>query len=152
MIQRIQSVYLFLAGIIPAITFLSPLAFLRIDGGELIIKAISYEAANYPINSSTIPWGIALPMVLLMVVNLLNIFCYMNRKRQIRLTGWAIVITVLIYISLITYIVLFANKTAASVSPAPMALAPLISLAFTLLARRAIKKDEALVRAADRIR
>ena len=152
MIQRIQSVYLFLAGIIPAITFFAPVARLQAGDGLLSMSSLGYEAANFPVDEGVMPWGMTVTALLLVAINLWAIFCYRNRKKQVTLTNWAVAITLLFYIAAVVHIVMIANDASVSVSPAPMLFAPLAALCFTMLARRAIKRDEALVRAADRIR
>ena len=152
MIQRIQSVYLFLAGLIPALTFFAPIARLQTDNGWLNMSAVYFEAANFPIAPDIMPWGVTAATVLLIIINFWNIFCYKNRKKQIRIADWSIAITLLFYIATIVHVMLLATETEASFKPTPMLFAPLVAMIFILLARRAIKKDEALVRAADRIR
>lgn len=152
MIQRIQSVYLFLASLLPALTFFAPVATLSADNGQLSISSAYFEAANYPLHDAILPWGMLIMASILILVNLGNIFCYKNRKKQIRLADCGIAATLLFYAASIYHILVHASETNASVSVSAMFFAPLIGLVFILLARHAIKSDEALVRAADRIR
>lgn len=152
MIQRIQSVYLFLAGLIPALTFFTPIAKLQVRGGWLNISSAYYEAVNFPIVAGMMPWGITIATLFLVVINIWNIFCYKNRKKQIKIANWSIALSLLFYLATILHIILMISETEASVKPTPVFFAPLLAMFFILLARQAIKKDEALVRAADRIR
>ena len=116
MIQRIQSVYLLLAGVFPALAFIGDLPH----------------------------WCIAVLLALLIALPLYTIFRFANRKQQVGLCNcnFALVALYAIAYGFICY------QTAFSVWLA----LPLVSLVFVWLARRAIKRDEALVRAADRIR
>ena len=130
MLQRIQSVYLLLAGLIPAIALFAPLAFFTKGNGSYIMMATGFMAAEIApySGSSQIPWGIGTFTVLTIILSLLNIFKYKNRSLQIKLCNWT------------------------EFTPALCAGAPALSLIFVILAKMAVKRDEALVRAADRIR
>ena len=137
---------------IPALSFFAPIARLQTENGWLNMSATYFEAANYPVPAGIMPWGVTVATALLVIVNLWNIFCYKNRKKQIRMANWCIALTLIFYIAAIAYVIVFASETEASVRPTPTMFAPLVAMIFTLLARRAVKRDEALVRAADRIR
>lgn len=155
MIQRIQSVYLFLAGLIPAFTFTTPLARFQDTKGEgfLTLSALNLQAANMGLpNVQPTYLLMAILSALLIALAAFNIFQYKNRRRQIRITGWSVALVVAWYIAYIAVSTIIAGELSLSFKPALCAALPFASLVFTLLARRAIQKDEELVRAADRIR
>ncbi|MBR1652053.1 MAG: DUF4293 domain-containing protein [Alloprevotella sp.] len=155
MIQRIQSVYLLLAGILPAFTFTTPLA--RFSLGEdafLTLSSLGLRATGTPQPTATQPVYLALALlaVLLMLLSVLNIFGYKNRKRQVRVCNWSVALAVAWYAAYVGICAMFTQQTGTAFTPALCAALPFLTLVFTLLARRSIKKDEELVRAADRIR
>ncbi len=93
------------------------------------------------------------PSLLLLVLSIIGmvalviaLFGYHNRRRQMRLCAVAAVVIVAWILAYVT--LLLTHRLALHI----VALAPVVALALTLLARRAIKKDDELVRAADRIR
>lgn len=156
MIQRIQSVYLFLAGLIPAFTFTTPLArFLdNKTEGFLTLSSLNLQAAGMPQPTNVTPTYLALAVLSALIIGFsaFNIFQYKNRRRQIRLANWSVALVVVWYIAYIAVSTILTRDLGTSFAPALCAALPFVSLVFTLLARRAIQKDEALVRAADRIR
>lgn len=155
MIQRLQSVYLFLAGFLVLTVATSPLV--RFDKGEgfyaMTARAFqANEVAPY-VGTPSKPYGVLFFTVLLAVLLWVNIFLFKNRKKQIRLCNYAIVSFVCYFATIAAYAWAFAvNAGTEGCSPTLCLLFPLLSLALTLLARRGIKRDEELVRAADRIR
>lgn len=155
MIQRIQSVYLLLAGILPAFTITTPLArFSMKEEGYLTLSALGLRASETAQPTATQPVYLVLAVlaVVLIALSLVNIFGYKNRRRQVRVCNWSVALTVAWYVAYIGICVLFTQQTATAFTPALCAALPFLTLVLTLLARRAIKKDEELVRAADRIR
>lgn len=84
-----------------------------------------------------------------------TIFLYKNRKFQIfltRITLLAIIIQIVGIFFLNDHVVKGFNSANPSVTYSFSCIIPLIALVLTFLANRAIRKDEELIRAADRIR
>ncbi len=155
MIQRIQSVYLLLAGILPAFTITTPLArFYTDETAYLTLSALGLRATGTMQPTATMPYHFALAFIslLLVALPLANIFLYRNRRRQMRLCNWVVVLGMAWYAAYIGLSVMLLQQTQATFSPALCAALPFLSIVLTLLAHRAVKKDEELVRAADRIR
>lgn len=160
MIQRIQSVYLFIAFVaalllffFPMASFLSEMEYFKfyIYGLESMVPGTS---DMYVINQwYTVPLiGLA---VALGFITLVAVFLYKNRLLQMRL----IKINIFLNIILIgLFFLLYMPVVEDAVGVAPEygnelgIYLPLISLIFLILGHRAIKKDEKLVRSADRIR
>lgn len=145
-----------MAGLIPAFTFTTPLARFQ-DAkteGFLTLSALNIQAADMPMPANVQPTYLLLAALSALIIGLsvFNIFQYKNRRRQIRLANWGVALVVVWYIAYIAVGTLLTSDLGMSFSPALCAALPFVSLIFTLLARRAIQKDEALVRAADRIR
>ena len=134
MIQRIQSVYFLLAGILPAITFWCPLA---------VYTGPAVSEPQYVLSALGL---------LSLVVAFYALFSYKNRRQQIRIGGWLISSLMLLALSLVAYGYSYAEVRHLDFMPYWGTLLLFFSVFFAILGRRAVRKDEELVRAADRIR
>ncbi len=155
MIQRIQTLFLLGAFACLGVLFLIPLGHLVIPSGEIThVLDFNYNgitAGEYVENDYTV-----LPLTILMAITafitLVSIFMYKNRVLQMRLNGINIFL-MLGQIGVFFYYFLNAAKQVNAEIDFPLAsILPLAAIIFTYLAIRAIGRDEALVKAADRIR
>lgn len=154
MIQRIQSVYFLLAGIFPAITFWCPLAVYTsptVSEPQYVLSALGLLSSA---EGGTVahPWGIMFFNVLSLVVAFVALFSYKNRKQQMRIGGWLISSLMLSALSLVAYGYSYAEVHHLDFMPSWGTLLLFFSVFFAILGRRAVRRDEELVRAADRIR
>lgn len=147
MIQRIQSIYLVLAGLFPAFTLFVPVAAFGGKGGAVTLSSLGFSA---DVQTRT-PFELAVLAVVAVVLPLVALFLYGNRKKQVKLAGIAQAVNVLWYAAFAVACFL-TNGQGSEYSFSVGCLFPLLSLLTLLLAKKAIKHDEALVRAADRIR
>ena len=76
------------------------------------------------------------------------VFQYKRRMKQMRLVAWAQLLVLLEYIAVALPVIILKNSAINLV----YFIGLLLIFLFLLLARKAIAKDERLVRAADRIR
>lgn len=150
MIQRIQTLYLLAVvalGIaliwLPVVQFVTPE-----EAAELQIWGLS-ALGGVPLQGL---WGLLVTTLLIPVLALVDIFLYNKRLLQARLNIFTIMLCLGYYGVLAIYI--WQAKLALGVDwhILPSACIPLVCLVLTLMATRRILKDEALVRAADRIR
>ncbi len=158
MIQRIQSLYLFLASVALALLFFLPIySFDKTEEGISKSVKISvsgkYEKvtdhyvlvkANKPLMIMNMAIGLGL---------LALIFQYNNRKRQLRITR----VMVILEFSLMIFVfsILSRELQADQIDQAQYgigAFLPTIAVLLTTLAARGIKRDEQLVQSANRIR
>ena len=154
MIQRIQSLYLFVASALMAVTLFAPLARFAGEGSEFRLYAFAFRSLDGAASQPTLYMGVLLAAAC--ALPLVTLFLFRRRLLQIRLcvvvpgllTGAAVVEG--IYYSLGSRIFSGLESHFQGVHAA-IAL-PLVSLVFVWLAARAIFRDEVLVRAADRIR
>lgn len=161
MIQRIQSIYLFVAALVLAVALFVPYA---VFGGEFgsahfsILKGVTQRADGLRIVDD--PYLVAIIMVSINILMLLvSIFLFKNRKAQIALVYTSLFSILASLGSLVyhTYALMqyyMSSNTALhyeAVSSFGLYL-PILAFAFAWLAARAIKKDDELVRSADRIR
>ena len=143
MIQRIQSVYLFLVMMLSVALF-----FVNLYSIETIMGATPlFQQFNVMSNT--------MYLILNSVAGLfalITIFLYKNRNLQIRLSNLNMLF-MCIFIGTVFYFADHSKTDAASIVHYSIgSFFPSIQLVFTFLAMRAIKKDEQLVRSADRLR
>ena len=162
MIQRIQTIYLFVLTALMAAVLFTPLA--RFLGGteEFRLMAFGVKSLGEPAGlgadslyvASTLYMGIL--VVLSTLLPLVNIFLYKRRWLQIRLCMVEIVLLVGVQIFVCYYIFKAWHSVAGfeihSVSYSLVDIFPLIGIVLAYMAMRGIIKDETLVRSLDRIR
>ena len=152
--QRIQTVYLILAVIACTICLCLPIA-------ELLPKDLGASSTVFnlwtitPDGSKEFPWWSIVNFVILLFVCTIGtgtIFLYKTRKKQAKLCSAAAVLTIIwmIIFGVCAYSGLIEHNGDMIVKYA--ACLPFVAMVFFILARRAILKDEALVRSMDRIR
>ena len=130
MIQRIQSIFLLII-VLCGVGLVVFLPFMK----HIIVICI---------------WALDLFSILIATITL---FQYKNRIRQILFCNWLILINVLMLIPLIYGCIFGYDSGYVLIKDIIIWLSlPLISTISAFLARRYIKKDEELVRSADRIR
>ena len=161
MIQRIQTLYLLAIVILgitlcfkPVIQLVTPE-----EAAELRIYNLSAPGRELVTNEDCQPvvclqglWGLLLTTALIPLLALVDIFLYKKRLLQARLNIFLALLCLGYYGVLAIYI--WQAKLALGVDwhILPWASIPLICFVLTLMATRRILKDEALVRATDRIR
>ena len=129
MLQRIQTVWIFLA--VLGAVFLN-----------LVAQDFDIFGGNLTINIAT---------VLLIVIGLLSLFSFKNRKRQILLNNISIIINALL-IGLLTFWLLNLSGGIQLPEKGIEPIFSLISIICLLLANIYIRKDERLVKSVDRLR
>jgi hypothetical protein len=161
MIQRIQTLYLLVIVILgitlcfkPVIQLVTPE-----EAAELRIYNLSASGLELVTNEDCQPvislqglWGLLVTTALIPLLALVDIFLYKKRLLQARLNIFLALLCLGYYGVLAIYI--WQAKLALGVDwhILPWASFPLVCFVLTLMATRRILKDEALVRAADRIR
>ena len=170
MIQRIQTVYLLLIVIASVVLLWRPvLSFTSTeDAGVQRFATLSaipglqeqalVEDADFVPNADVQPltlngtWGLLVTTALIALLALVDIFLYNKRILQARLNIFLACLCVGYYGVLFMYIWFAKMNLGMDWHILPWAAVPLVCFVLTLMATRAILKDEALVRAADRIR
>ncbi|MFN0216369.1 MAG: DUF4293 domain-containing protein [Saprospiraceae bacterium] len=151
MIQRIQTIYLFLAAAALASPIFFPLATASGDLSSLASTENNFFADGiYWIKE--FPGGMS--VLFAAVFTVYAIFLYKNRPRQMRLAGGMAVLTVLLTVLFASLGYYYAQKLPGG-ARAQLALGsvyPLVAIPLLILAYRAIKKDENLVQSSNRLR
>ena len=151
MIQRIQTVYLVLISVISISLFFLPIAGYLDDAYILTLLGVK---TNLPINALNTPNVIPLLIIntLLLIFSLVTIFMFNNRMLQLRLCKSILLTNTVFIVILFFYADDISTVYFSKVNYKFGAVLPLISFVLLYLATRAIKKDESLVKSADRLR
>jgi len=145
MIQRIQTIFLFLAALAFVALFQFPFAISDVaNSGFLADK-------DFDVYDNEVLMVLA---ALGALIALVAIFLFKNRPLQIRLSYLVIILGVLL---LVVATVLFYNEAAvifekSQIDDSVGLYMPFLGLIFGFLAARYIRKDEKIVRSADRLR
>ncbi len=154
MIQRIQSVYLFLATSLYFIMLTSPLAQIQLPHDIFLlfhhnqITALGGETFQ-PVSV----WPVTILIVAIMLTGLVDIFLFKKRTLQMRLC----VFNILLMFGLVGLIYFYTKYTINRFDGVNWVflwpiVVPFISIILTYLALKGIQKDDALVKSYERIR
>lgn len=151
MIQRIQSIYLFLVGVLCIVALCLPVGHFSLHGVRLVdfynLRLVMVEGAY-----SYMCWPMAVVLLLVAVSAFLAIFLFKKRMLQVRLTVFSGILLVCYYILMVGYTFYIKGELEAQFSISTWLCLPLVSLVLDYLAFRAIMKDELLIRSLDRLR
>ena len=154
MIQRKQTIFLLISAVLSALTFCTPLIAFSLEGSkdiEMTLTALSFQTGGAPVTAPG-TWYLIFIAAMATLMAFLAIFGYKNRKQQVRQCYSVILANAL----LIGSVALYAAAVLQAEGTAPIykwgIALPVAAIAFDILAIRGIKHDEALVRAADRLR
>jgi len=160
MIQRIQTIYLALTAICGLLMYFFPLVSL-VPANELAEPVIYHLSAlevkviaNGTANILMRLWPVVVLNAITIAFSVFTILQFKQRVKQIRMTHFLLIL-LLIQIVFIVFDVEKLSKVAGTGHMMTFGLysvLPLLQLLLTRLATGAIKKDEALVRSADRLR
>lgn len=151
MLQRLQSLYLFLSFALYIALFSSPVFY-------IVENSISYSVYLNKINPALegtvhglLPLRIIISLVA--VISFFSIFLFRKRKLQIRFVQIAQIFILASIISLGIYHYIYTHYGHQfHVRLTPFVVIPIISLFLNFLAIRGIRKDQALIDSLDRLR
>ncbi len=162
MIQRIQTLYLVIVLALSVASFCFPLAVFETDKYDaseynLIPEAVSAETTSLP--QGSIAWNAIFFPIASGVLALVAIFLYKNRPLQMKITAFGFLLST-IYVGLLLLWIISAQETALAQQSIQVTKTiygvstylPMAQVLFFILAQRAIKKDEKMVRDSERIR
>jgi len=142
MIQRIQSLWLFIAAFVSGALFIFPLYHYTVAGPEQLMGARN-------------DYMLLILAALMTVIPLLALFMFGNRKRQKNLC-WLSLLSSAAFIA----VMLMKIQNLKSAVPPPVSdnfalpgpVIPVVAIVCVILAIRGIRRDEALIRSVDRLR
>ena len=152
MIQRVQSIWLFLASLTLFMLLILPVVTKMSNGTEfwILVSGLYQKATTGTIKvQSFLP--LLISTVIVAILTFSNIFNYRNRTLQKRICNVVIILTV----GLSFWIYIMAQKIPGGLEGAGYnagAFMPILAIIFCFLATRGIKKDEQLIKSADRLR
>ena len=144
MIQRIQTLYMFIAAIASGVLIFFLSLWKDVSGNEFLALDLLKE-------SSFLMKMIPILFLLSAIVSLLSIFMFKTRKRQFILNRLNILINLILLGVLIYHLLTLSGETKVS-EKGIGAVLPVVVILFLAIANRAIKKDEDLVKSVDRLR
>lgn len=151
MIQRIQSVYLFLVTVLLVVAAFMPLG-QWIEADQVtahLFKPLGVTMANGEFQST---WGLFGILLLSAIIAGCTIFLFRNRMLQIRMTIFSTILLVGYYIVLGVFAYMLSSDLNASFQLDWALCLPAICMVLNYLAFRGIYRDEVMVKAADRLR
>lgn len=152
MIQRIQSVYLFLSIVAMVVCACLPVATIVPTG--MGIASDMYNLCIIDGNDGSLSFAVSGLFALLaagVITSVINIFSYNNRKAQSR-DCLVTIMLMLLWIGLYAFEAYTYNTEKATFDVRFTACLPIVAIILQWLARVAIRKDEKLIRSIDRIR
>lgn len=156
MIQRIQSVYLALAALLGAslavgtvATYISPMGITTTLGTSSTVVNASAQVLESSINTS-----IVASILVIVAIALFSLFSFKNRKTQQLLCNIGTVLSLFatLYLAFTNNKLMEENSMSTFMVSNFRLFTPLICMMLFILAQRAIKKDDDLVKSADRLR
>ena len=154
MIQRIQTLYLFIATCLMAALFFFPFAkFIALDGNLYIFNFTGiFQEGDASGTKLGNPWPVTVLICLSLILTIFTIFQFKGRTRQIKLAYLDILILLSTNASIYFYAWSGNKLLGASFHLTLFSGLPLMAILFVILAIRNIRKDENLVKSIDRIR
>jgi len=163
MIQRIQSLWLLLASLSVCLLFFFPVANFVPDLESANAHAVIFDfyAHNIKYAAESMESNLYAPLAKYTVIAVvlvciltpfISIFMHKNRPRQVQLSRLTVLLNAVLLVAFFLLSDSFAEKSHTLVSYGVGVYVPIIPIACLLLAVRFIRKDDKLVRSADRIR
>lgn len=155
MIQRIQTIFLFLATVFAGILFFTPV--FSFNCGEELMKfsVFGIENANEAIQFSVVYLlPLLITTILAVVIPFFTIFKFKKRELQLKLSSLNIFLNAIICGLIFLY---YASNVEEKINPETVhymfgTYIPLINIVLSVLAMRWIKKDIDLLKSVDRLR
>ena len=150
MLQRIQTIYLILAGICTSLTLYFSFATYSISG-----KLVSFTSQGFsPFGKNIENFPLYIVIIISSILIALSIISFKKRKRQIFLnTANYMVVLALIVLIFINFKNFEPTQDEnIEISYGVGMFLPIVTLVLLFMANRAVKKDEELIKSMDRIR
>lgn len=155
MIQRIQTLYLFLTTVLSGL-FLNG-HIINFPGSPRNILYIGSDGLSLTNNTGgkeTLFILLVITTIILAIflISLIAIILFKRRKAQMKMAAACVVLSVILIIASAVYIIFVFNSAVDSLKPGMNIIIMPFILIFSWLAYRGIRKDEELVKSYDRLR
>jgi hypothetical protein len=156
MIQRKQTIFLLLSAIALAFLHYFPLASFIGDRDSLVLYIFKVESL-VPGQIPALPDYFIFPILavnsLIILLTILTIFLFKNRRMQLNLLRFSLILLLIMIASFFFYYVNLLEKASGGLAHYEIgSYMPLVAFVFYILAYRGIMSDEKLIRSADRLR
>lgn len=155
MIQRIQSLYLFMTSVI-SIIFLKGVYLTFFDKSgthlNLAMTGLYRIAENGALEQIGVLWFITIPGLIIPALSMITVFMYKRRDLQLILVRILMLFVIAFLAASIIYIIFIIARFETNIDNWYKLLIPVIQLVLVILAFRGVKKDDDLVKSYDRLR
>lgn len=151
MIQRLQTLYLLLALAATIVCLCLPIASIEPKGMGVSIEVFNLIVTGSKGAISFSTWPLFTLLLATCPLDIAAIMLYKKRKTQIRLCNWSIILCLAWY-AYYAFMILGTFQQLGTWNASFAVCLPLIAVILYALAIRGIRKDEELIRSADRIR
>ncbi|MCX2493913.1 DUF4293 domain-containing protein [Pedobacter sp. PF22-3] len=155
MIQRIQSIWLFLAALTLVLMLFLPIATKTVDGSEANVYTNGLHHYLEGKTGKTLNVEFFLPLLItniaVALICFINIFNYKKRSFQKRFA----IVTIILIVGFAFWCSIYAKELPGGIAGANFgfgAYLPALAILFVVLAIFGINKDERLIRSAERLR
>ena len=153
MIQRIQTIWFFLAAVASALLFCIPCSLLTVGSNSesaFTLTALGLQG----VDGTTLrySWGILTFSIVQTILPIVALLSYKNRKRQKLLSTCMLLGHILLLGTIIAYSYAYASDLKASVGYYYGMALPVVGYILVRLALRGVQKDEDLIRSTERFR
>ena len=151
MLQRIQSLYLFISLVLYLILFFTPI--FNVHGNNEVYTVFSYKISPVQNVLNLNVWPICISVSMIFLIQLIALFSYKKRKLQIRLLQFNIILVLLSIITIGIYLYHFSGISEdAHIHLTLNVSIPFISAILFYMAIKGIRRDQALINSLDRLR
>ncbi len=161
MLQRIQTVYLFIVCVLSLVCLCTGVGTYTVKGEEVAtFSNFTFDTfGQFAAYESAGPWTLGVLLIVVVFLTIVSIMLFHKRMRQLRLTIMSSIMLVGYILTYAFFAYVYKEKLMLAVpgemvefTPSVIAAMPVVSLILNALAIAGIRKDEALVRSLDRIR
>jgi hypothetical protein len=149
MIQRVQTLFLLAIIATSSLLFFKPFEVVK-DGVSTFFITLMPGALSDIVKPSI--YGPMALNFIIIILSLYTIFKFKNRRKQIKFCQIILALSVILIGNLFAFSFLKTESSAVVVDYTKYSFIPVINIVFAFMARYFIKKDDKLVRSADRIR
>lgn len=148
MIQRVQTIYLIGSIVLFVLMLCFPLGYFVLGTN---ISSFGFRGVQIgPDFHHTL--AISVILFIAVICEIIALILYRNRLLQMRLVTFNTLLQIAFYIALVSYIFLYKGEFKVTYSVNWTAFLPLLTIVLNILAYRAIRKDETLVRSLNHLR
>ncbi len=154
MIQRIQSIYIFVASVLTICLFFVPSFHFSVGQGSYDITACHISPA-FSLVPSTVMLPLALVTFFAFLLCLISIFLFRNRTLQMKVVRINAFLQIVILFTMVAYVFFMFDKSGQTNIHIDFSMAlifPIVNVILLAFARKRIKADDDLVKSADRLR